>query len=408
MYVAGGLEEVTSTGASSTLTKYFGAASLPTAERVGTNGPLAYLATDGQGTVSETLDGSGAVTSAQLYTPYGNVRYSSGSSPTSLGYTGQRADSATGLDYYNARYYDPAAGQFASADSVDDGLNRYGYVRGNPTTATDPSGHRLAATVDFGCGTCDFTVNNVTVVHEGCANPDLGCSYADATRAVVGPGKLQQKGTDNNPTIYKYGTDQNGALLTGFQGKVLDHLIQTMEDLREGWQRFLDWDTQHGEQAIDVASAVLAFATQVATCVKTDFAKCPFFDPEEPEEFDQLHEWWDSNLSALEALATVVAQANVNDYNASITALKGAASQGQTVWYRQMMWLGHNVSQHSQAIGGSSFITGWGDQPPPDALYAIGDSMRAQCAGYPSSPWGNSPGVGASQDSTYPGSGPCN
>ena len=34
------------------------------------------------------------------------------------------------------------AGQFTSADTVNDGLNRYGYVRGNPTTATDPSGHR--------------------------------------------------------------------------------------------------------------------------------------------------------------------------------------------------------------------------------------------------------------------------
>ena len=85
VYVAGGLEEITSSGASTTLTKYMGAQGLPTAERVGTNGPLSYLATDGQGTVSETLDSSGNVTSAQLYTPYGTARYSSGSSPTSIG-----------------------------------------------------------------------------------------------------------------------------------------------------------------------------------------------------------------------------------------------------------------------------------------------------------------------------------
>jgi RHS repeat-associated protein len=61
--------------------------------------------------------------------------------PGSYGFTGQRADSATGLDYYNARYYDPVAGQFTSADSVQDGLNRYAYVAGNPETRTDPSGH---------------------------------------------------------------------------------------------------------------------------------------------------------------------------------------------------------------------------------------------------------------------------
>ncbi len=93
--------------------------------------------------MSGTLDGSGTVTFQQLYTPYGTSRYSNGSSPTTLGYTGQRADASTGLDYYQARYYDPAAGQFTSADTVNDGLNRYGYVHGNPTTATDPSGHKM-------------------------------------------------------------------------------------------------------------------------------------------------------------------------------------------------------------------------------------------------------------------------
>ena len=141
-YVAGGLEEVASNAVGTTLTKYFtGVSGLPTAERVGTNGPLSYLASDGQGTVATALDSAGNVTSQQLYTPYGNSRYSSGSSPTSMGYTGQRADSSTGLDYYQARYYDPVAGQFTSADTANDGSNRYGYVGGNPTTATDPSGH---------------------------------------------------------------------------------------------------------------------------------------------------------------------------------------------------------------------------------------------------------------------------
>jgi RHS repeat-associated protein len=149
-YVAGGSEEVVSGSSGTTLTKYFsGASGLPTAERVSTGGPLSYLATDGQGTVSEALDGSGNVASQQLYTPYGTGRYTNGTSPTSLGYTGQRADTSTGLDYYHARYYDPVAGQFTSADSQAYGLNRYGYVGGNPTTATDPSGH-MACSADFG------------------------------------------------------------------------------------------------------------------------------------------------------------------------------------------------------------------------------------------------------------------
>ena len=59
--------------------------------------------------------------------------------PPSKGYTGQRQDSGSGLDYYNARYYDPTLWQFASADTVQ-GPNRYGYVGGNPETANDPTG----------------------------------------------------------------------------------------------------------------------------------------------------------------------------------------------------------------------------------------------------------------------------
>ena len=35
---------------------------------------------------------------------------------------------------------------------MDDGLNRYGYVAGNPTTNTDPSGHKLWAGGDSGGG----------------------------------------------------------------------------------------------------------------------------------------------------------------------------------------------------------------------------------------------------------------
>jgi RHS repeat-associated protein len=68
--------------------------------------------------------------------------------PTSFGFTGQRSDSVTGLDYYGARYFDLVAGQFTSADTVLPGdgldilgLSRYAYVEGNPENPTDPSGH---------------------------------------------------------------------------------------------------------------------------------------------------------------------------------------------------------------------------------------------------------------------------
>ena len=56
----------------------------------------------------------------------------------------QRA--ATGLMYYNARYYDPALGTFISPDSMVPNPasvidhNRFPYARGNPLKYSDPSG----------------------------------------------------------------------------------------------------------------------------------------------------------------------------------------------------------------------------------------------------------------------------
>ena len=90
--------------------------------------------------------GSAALRGNQVYGPYGKQRYNQGTHGTPIGFTGQYADSVTGLDYYNARYYDPVAGVFLSADTVQGnagGMDPFAYVDGNPETYTDPSGQRV-------------------------------------------------------------------------------------------------------------------------------------------------------------------------------------------------------------------------------------------------------------------------
>ncbi len=137
----GGLEEVTTTTPTggqptTSTTAYYGSIALSV------NGALSFLVSDHLGSAEEALDSGGHVTASRLYTPYGGSRYTSGTFPTEYGFTGYRADSATGLDYANARYYDPTAGQFISADTtLQGGLNRYAYVGGSPETRIDPSGH---------------------------------------------------------------------------------------------------------------------------------------------------------------------------------------------------------------------------------------------------------------------------
>ena len=134
----GDVEEVSTTGSATTTSTYYYADGERIAMAV--NGQLSYLASDGLGSVSLAVDGSGSPQASVLYAPYGAVRYASGTLPTTYGFTGQRADAQSGLDYYGARWYDPVAGQFTSADITLDGLNRYAYVHDAPTTLTDPGG----------------------------------------------------------------------------------------------------------------------------------------------------------------------------------------------------------------------------------------------------------------------------
>ncbi len=108
-----------------------------------TNTTTTYDLTDAQGTILLSLTAS-AIQGEQAYDPYGNVRYASGTVGTDKGYTGQFADAVSGLDYYNARWYDPVSGQFLSPDTVQgnaQGMDPYAYVGGNPETYVDPSGY---------------------------------------------------------------------------------------------------------------------------------------------------------------------------------------------------------------------------------------------------------------------------
>jgi len=70
---------------------------------------------------------------------------------TAYRYTGQHAEPALELYYYNARWYDPLIGRFLSPDVImpaagrPSALNRYTYVLNNPVRYTDPTGHAYDA-----------------------------------------------------------------------------------------------------------------------------------------------------------------------------------------------------------------------------------------------------------------------
>jgi RHS repeat-associated protein len=70
------------------------------------------------------------------------------------GFIGERPDPETGMQYLNARYYDPALGRFISPDDWDPtkagvGTNRYAYAQNDPVNKSDPNGHVTGC--GYGC-----------------------------------------------------------------------------------------------------------------------------------------------------------------------------------------------------------------------------------------------------------------
>jgi RHS repeat-associated protein len=113
------------------------------AQREGRAGPVTYLYHDHLGSTAASSEQESI-----RYYPYGATR--AGAVSTAYKYTGQRHETALGLYYYNARWYDPGIGRFIQADTIvpapgnPQSLNRYAYVYNNPLRYTDPTGHNPA------------------------------------------------------------------------------------------------------------------------------------------------------------------------------------------------------------------------------------------------------------------------
>ena len=111
---------------------------------------------DRTGSTLALTDGTGTVTDAYAYTPYGRVLQHTGTNPqpfTFVGKGGVRQEGSSGtLFHMRARYYDAKAARFISRDPLwprtGDArqLNPYQYAGSNPITRTDIMGKEFDAT----------------------------------------------------------------------------------------------------------------------------------------------------------------------------------------------------------------------------------------------------------------------
>jgi RHS repeat-associated protein len=132
-------------------TKYYDGGAIRRTGHASGNG-ISYVLGDQLGSTSVIVGQNGVAQAMNYYFPFGGNRGGAAFSDlTTKRFTGQYHEKdlpgGEGLSYYNARWYDPQLGRFASADTIvpsasnPQSYNRFSYALNNPTRFTDPTGH---------------------------------------------------------------------------------------------------------------------------------------------------------------------------------------------------------------------------------------------------------------------------
>jgi RHS repeat-associated protein len=106
----------------------------------------AFYHHDQLGSTRMLTNSSGSSTGKFSYGAYGGLSGSSGEQTTPLGFAGQYTNAQSGLQYLQARGYDPVTGQFMTSDPLASDPqghfsgSPYGYGNENPLQYVDPSG----------------------------------------------------------------------------------------------------------------------------------------------------------------------------------------------------------------------------------------------------------------------------
>ncbi|MBM3499050.1 MAG: RHS repeat-associated core domain-containing protein [Armatimonadetes bacterium] len=169
------------------------------------NGATSFCHFDAIGSTRALTDGDEAVTDTYLYSAFGNLLASTGSTENPYRYIGELGyQQETGLSgyYLRRRYYVHWLGRFLGKDPLrQGGENAYGYVNNRPTRGTDPGGLRSSA------AHCTNLAQQLQQLVYGFCKPERDCGplndllYRYLSECVAGSGAPSFPPTPGIPEV---------------------------------------------------------------------------------------------------------------------------------------------------------------------------------------------------------------
>jgi RHS repeat-associated protein/uncharacterized repeat protein (TIGR01451 family) len=209
---------------------------------------MSYPLLDQVGSVTGSTDQTGSL-STFSYTAYGRPV---GASSGTYAYGTYGYDSATGLYYARARYYDPNSGRFLSEDSVPSG-NGYPYAVDSPASASDPSGR--CALVEYSEEASQEEAQAVKPLCE--AGLSVAGDFLDQATTLVFSTALSLVDLPYGISgIYAFGDEKTGQTYVGrsvdIRRRILEHIRKGRVDAKRGlkYVEALQADLQQAEQAV--------------------------------------------------------------------------------------------------------------------------------------------------------------
>ena len=257
-----------------------------------TGGVLTYYHADGLGSIAKETDGSGVVTNTLRYDAWGNIETGA---RDGFAFTGREWDPETGLYYYRARYYDPAAGRFTSEDpaGLGDGPNMYEYVGARVATMNDPTGEFAFLPFLAGAAIGALTDAVIQLATNGgrfeCLDPtQIGISAAMGALGGGAAGKALSRFLKGKPNKWKEGVGEGlskienrlkGSRLIETQTKSIPNYSTKVDSTWSSWRNETYWvESKFGKSSLTNAQKLADFDLGPSGLYRVERWGYPFFE----------------------------------------------------------------------------------------------------------------------------------